>query len=79
MNNHQKKVLKILLESPSDYLSSTKIADQFTLLRKVMIAVPEGAAGKEHMKILQMLSRKRMNEEFRKPLVTIQTKEQALE
>jgi fructose-specific phosphotransferase system IIA component len=44
-----------------------------------MIAVPEEAAGNEHLKILQMLSRKLMNEEFREQLLSIQTKEQAFE
>lgn len=44
-----------------------------------MIAVPEEAAGNEHLKILQMLSRKLMNEEYREQLLAIETKEQALE
>lgn len=44
-----------------------------------MIAVPEEAAGNEHLKILQMLSRKLMNEEYRNQLLSIETKEQALE
>jgi PTS system fructose-specific IIC component len=42
-----------------------------------MIAVPEEAAGNEHLKILQMLSRKLMNEEYREQLLSIETKEQA--
>jgi fructose-specific phosphotransferase system IIA component len=44
-----------------------------------MIAVPEESAGNEHLKILQMLSRKLMNEEFREQLLSIETKEQAIE
>jgi fructose-specific phosphotransferase system IIA component len=44
-----------------------------------MIAVPEEAAGNEHLKILQMLSRKLMNEEYREQLLSIETKEQAYE
>lgn len=44
-----------------------------------MIAVPEEAAGNEHLKILQMLSRKLMNEEYREQLLSIETKEQAFE
>jgi PTS system fructose-specific IIC component len=44
-----------------------------------MIAVPEEAAGNEHLKILQMLSRKLMNEEYRERLLAIETKEQAYE
>lgn len=44
-----------------------------------MIAVPEEAAGNEHLKILQMLSRKLMNEEYRNQLLSIETKQQALE
>jgi PTS system fructose-specific IIC component len=39
--------------------------------------VPEEAAGNEHLKILQMLSRKLMNEEYREQLLSIETKEQA--
>lgn len=42
-----------------------------------MIAVPEESAGNEHLKILQMLSRKLMNEEYREQLLSIETKEQA--
>lgn len=42
-----------------------------------MIAVPEAAAGNEHLKILQMLSRKLMNEEYREQLLSITSKEQA--
>jgi PTS system fructose-specific IIC component len=42
-----------------------------------MIAVPEEAAGNEHLKILQMLSRKLMNEEYRDQLLSITSKEQA--
>lgn len=44
-----------------------------------MIAVPEESAGNEHLKILQMLSRKLMNEDYRKQLLLIETKEQAYE
>ncbi|MBM7573561.1 fructose-specific PTS transporter subunit EIIC [Aquibacillus albus] len=42
-----------------------------------MIAVPENSAGNEHLKILQMLSRKLMDEEFRKKLLKTKTKQQA--
>lgn len=42
-----------------------------------MIAVPEESAGNDHLKILQMLSRKLMNEEYREQLLSIETKEQA--
>ncbi len=42
-----------------------------------MIAVPEESAGNEHLKILQMLSRKLMNEEFRASLINAQTTEEA--
>jgi PTS system fructose-specific IIC component len=44
-----------------------------------MIAVPEEAAGNEHLKILQMLSRKLMNEEYREQLLAITTKEEAIQ
>jgi fructose PTS system EIIBC or EIIC component len=42
-----------------------------------MIAVPEKAAGDAHLKILQMLSRKLMDEGFRERLLKAETKEQA--
>lgn len=42
-----------------------------------MIAVPESSAGNEHLKILQMLSRKLMDDEFRDQLLSAQTKEEA--
>ncbi|MGF7088332.1 fructose-specific phosphotransferase system IIA component [Kroppenstedtia sanguinis] len=44
-----------------------------------MIAVPEKNAGQEHLKILQMLSRKLMDEAFRTELLNSQTKETTLE
>ncbi|NRD76779.1 PTS sugar transporter subunit IIA [Bacillus sp. BRMEA1] len=44
-----------------------------------MIAVPEDAAGNDHLKILQLLSRKLMNEEYRQQLLAVNTKEQAYE
>ncbi|PAV30818.1 PTS mannose transporter subunit IIABC [Virgibacillus profundi] len=42
-----------------------------------MIAVPEEAAGDAHLKILQMLSRKLMDETFREQLLNVKTKEEA--
>lgn len=42
-----------------------------------MIAVPEKAAGDAHLKILQMLSRRLMDEEFRDQLLNTTTKEEA--
>lgn len=42
-----------------------------------MIAVPEENAGNEHLKILQMLSRRLMNEEFRTSLLNAKTVEEA--
>ncbi|WP_306009790.1 PTS fructose transporter subunit IIABC [Bacillus sp. MMSF_3328] len=42
-----------------------------------MIAVPEQAAGDAHLKILQMLSRKLMDDEFREQLLKAESKEQA--
>lgn len=42
-----------------------------------MIAVPEKAAGDAHLKILQMLSRKLMDEDFREHLLKASSKEQA--
>ena len=44
-----------------------------------MIAVPEAAAGDAHLKILQMLSRKLMDETFREQLLNVNTKEEAYE
>ncbi|MDQ0252982.1 PTS system fructose-specific IIC component [Evansella vedderi] len=43
-----------------------------------MIAVPEESAGNEHLKILQMLSRKLMDETFREQLVNVGSAEEAL-
>ncbi|MBB6453793.1 fructose-specific phosphotransferase system IIA component [Salirhabdus euzebyi] len=40
-----------------------------------MIAVPEKSAGDEHLKILQMLSRKLIDDEFRQSLLNATTKE----
>lgn len=42
-----------------------------------MIAIPEESAGNEHLKILQMLSRKLMDETFRENLVNAQTPKEA--
>ncbi|MFJ7724634.1 fructose-specific PTS transporter subunit EIIC [Neobacillus sp. NPDC097160] len=42
-----------------------------------MIAVPEKAAGDAHLKILQMLSRKLMDDQFREQLVKVTSKEEA--
>lgn len=42
-----------------------------------MIAVPEKAAGDAHLKILQMLSRKLMDENYREQLLKASSKEQA--
>ncbi|WP_121603721.1 PTS fructose transporter subunit IIABC [Virgibacillus sp. Bac332] len=42
-----------------------------------MIAVPEKNAGDEHLKILQMLSRKLMDDQFRKQLLDVANKEEA--
>ncbi len=36
-----------------------------------MIAVPEKSAGDEHLKILQMLSRRLMDDEFRENLLAV--------
>lgn len=43
-----------------------------------MIAVPEKAAGDAHLKILQMLSRKLMDDSFREQLLKVTSKEEAL-
>src|SRR5699024_4951979 len=42
-----------------------------------MIAVPEESAGDDHLKILQMLSRKLMDEDFREQLMQVTSKEEA--
>ncbi|MEH7013732.1 PTS fructose transporter subunit IIABC [Neobacillus niacini] len=42
-----------------------------------MIAVPEQAAGDAHLKILQMLSRKLMDDSFREQLLKVTSKEEA--
>ncbi|MCM3670917.1 PTS fructose transporter subunit IIABC [Mesobacillus maritimus] len=42
-----------------------------------MIAVPEQSAGDAHLKILQMLSRKLMDEDFRNQLLQAKTKDEA--
>lgn len=42
-----------------------------------IIAVPEERAGDDHLKILQMLSRKLMDETFRNELLNVNTKEEA--
>ncbi|PXW91090.1 PTS system D-mannose-specific IIA component (Fru family) /PTS system D-mannose-specific IIB component (Fru family) /PTS system D-mannose-specific IIC component (Fru family) [Streptohalobacillus salinus] len=42
-----------------------------------MIAVPKSKAGDQHLKILQLLSRKLMNDEFREELIQAKTKEEA--
>ncbi|WP_138418633.1 PTS fructose transporter subunit IIABC [Aquibacillus sediminis] len=43
-----------------------------------MIAVPEESAGDAHLKILQMLSRKLMDEQFREKLLQTNSKQEAL-
>lgn len=42
-----------------------------------MIAVPKESEGNEHLKILQMLSRKLMDDRYREQLLAVQTKEEA--
>lgn len=42
-----------------------------------MIAVPKSSEGNEHLKILQMLSRKLMDDSYREQLLSVQTKEEA--
>lgn len=42
-----------------------------------MIAVPEKSAGDAHLKILQMLSRKLMDDDFRNALLSVETTEEA--
>ncbi|WP_416653871.1 fructose-specific PTS transporter subunit EIIC [Bacillus amyloliquefaciens] len=44
-----------------------------------MIAVPKESGGNQHLKILQMLSRKLMDDNYRKRLLSVQTKEEAIE
>ncbi|WAA08895.1 PTS fructose transporter subunit IIABC [Fervidibacillus albus] len=44
-----------------------------------MIAVPASGSGDAHLKILQMLSRKLMDDEFRSQLLNVKTKAEALE
>ncbi|TFJ92485.1 fructose-specific PTS transporter subunit EIIC [Lentibacillus salicampi] len=44
-----------------------------------MIAIPEERAGDDHLKILQMLSRKLMDDSFREQLMNAHTKEEAYE
>lgn len=41
-----------------------------------MIAVPKERGGNQHLKILQMLSRKLMDDSYRKQLLSVQTKEE---
>ncbi|MGQ4666925.1 PTS sugar transporter subunit IIA, partial [Metabacillus halosaccharovorans] len=43
-----------------------------------MIAVPEENAGDAHLKILQMLSRKLMDEDFRNQLLNVSSKQEAM-
>lgn len=42
-----------------------------------MIAVPKESGGNQHLKILQMLSRKLMDDNYRKRLLSVQTTEEA--
>ncbi|MEG7378782.1 fructose-specific PTS transporter subunit EIIC [Bacillus subtilis] len=42
-----------------------------------MIAVPKESGGNQHLKILQMLSRKLMDDSYRNRLLSVQTKEEA--
>ncbi|MGG0776730.1 fructose-specific PTS transporter subunit EIIC [Bacillus rugosus] len=42
-----------------------------------MIAVPKESGGNQHLKILQMLSRKLMDDSYRERLLSVQTKEEA--
>ncbi|MCY9206344.1 PTS fructose transporter subunit IIABC [Bacillus atrophaeus] len=42
-----------------------------------MIAVPKDSGGNQHLKLLQMLSRKLMDESYRERLLSVQTKEEA--
>lgn len=49
------------------------------LLLIFMIAVPERHAGNEHLKILQLLARKLMDETFREQLLTVRKVEDVLQ
>ncbi|MHA7767956.1 fructose-specific PTS transporter subunit EIIC [Bacillus atrophaeus] len=42
-----------------------------------MIAVPKDSGGNQHLKLLQMLSRKLMDDSYRERLLSVQTKEEA--
>ncbi|MEK4220067.1 PTS fructose transporter subunit IIABC [Bacillus sp. FSL L8-0222] len=42
-----------------------------------MIAVPKDSGGNQHLKLLQMLSRKLMDDNYRERLLSVQTKEEA--
>lgn len=42
-----------------------------------MIAVPKENEGNQHLKILQMLSRKLMDDSYREQLLSVQTKAEA--
>lgn len=42
-----------------------------------MIAVPKESGGNQHLKILQMLSRKLMDDNYRERLLSVQTTEEA--
>ncbi len=42
-----------------------------------MIAVPKESEGNEHLKILQILSRKLMDDSYRERLLSVRTKEEA--
>ncbi|TYR81356.1 PTS mannose transporter subunit IIABC [Priestia megaterium] len=44
-----------------------------------MIAVPKESEGNEHLKILQMLSRKLMDDQYREQLLAVRTKQEALQ
>ncbi|SFB10988.1 PTS system D-mannose-specific IIA component, Fru family (TC 4.A.2.1.6)/PTS system D-mannose-specific IIB component, Fru family (TC 4.A.2.1.6)/PTS system D-mannose-specific IIC component, Fru family (TC 4.A.2.1.6) [Lentibacillus halodurans] len=44
-----------------------------------MIAIPEERAGDDHLKVLQMLSRKLMDDSFREQLLYVETKKEAYE
>ncbi|WP_406686113.1 PTS sugar transporter subunit IIA, partial [Rossellomorea vietnamensis] len=42
-----------------------------------MIAVPKDSEGNEHLKILQLLSRQLMDEDYRDQLLNVKTREEA--
>lgn len=42
-----------------------------------MIAVPKDSGGNQHLKLLQMLSRKLMDDSYRERLLSVQTKDEA--